>query len=405
MAVRLFSPESLLPVSGISLASVAAGIYPNRDDVGLIAFPPESQVAAVFTQNRFCAAPVNIAKKHLQQAKPVNLIINAGNANAGTGNQGMNDALAVCEKVAGVTGCNVEQVIPYSTGVIGEYLPIEKINTVLPDAFLNLKEDNWLSTARAIMTTDTIPKGISRTFMINEQQITVTGIAKGSGMICPDMATMLAFVGTDIHINKKLLQSTLEEVVNQSFNRITVDGDASTNDACTLIATGTANNQLVNDSGDEAYTGFYACLLDVCQHLACAIIRDGEGATKFITLNIKGGKNQQACLDVAYNIANSPLVKTAFTASDANWGRILSAIGSASKQDINMDNVNISIGNVRIVTAGERDSNYTEEAGSAVMFLPEIILTVELGDGDASETVWTTDLSHEYIRINAEYRS
>ncbi len=405
MAVNLTAPEQLTPINGINIASCHAGIYEHRNDFCLIQFAETSQVAAVFTKNKFCAAPVSIAKRHLEQNKSTSLLINSGNANAGTGKQGQSDALQLCLTLSSKLGCQPEQILPFSTGVIGEYLPVEKMENSIDTLISSLSDSNWLSAAEAIMTTDTVAKGISKTFRIGDKKITITGIAKGSGMIRPDMATMLAFIGTDLQIDQSLLQTTLKEIVEQSFNRITVDGDTSTNDSCVIIATGCADNYLISSKNDDGYEAFYQCLLDVCRHLACAIIRDGEGATKFITIHVNHGSCEEDCLKVAYRVAESLLVKTAFTASDPNWGRLLSAIGNADTQQFDINKVNVYLGNVSIIRYGERAEEYQELAGKAVMMEAEIIVDIDLGVGQANTTIWTTDLSYDYIKINAEYRT
>jgi len=404
MAVGTNTLPKLLPVAGVRLAVVSAGVrYKNRDDVVLITADSGSSCAGVFTQNAFCAAPVVVAKKHMQQMAARALLINSGNANAGTGEAGMQAAEQTCEAMAKALAIPKEAVLPFSTGVIGENLPSDKIIAVMPDLVQQLTADLWEKAAYAIMTTDTIPKGVSTQISIQGKTVTLTGIAKGSGMIRPDMATMLAYIATDIEMEEPLLQQCLEKAVNSSFNRITVDGDTSTNDACMLIASGQSAVKLSDNDGDlEIFT---EALNALCQQLATLIIRDGEGATKFITIEVQQGNSTEECLQVAYTIAHSPLVKTAFFASDPNWGRILAAVGRAGLDNLSIDNISIYLGDVCIVEQGQRAQSYTEEQGQAVMNEEEITIKVLLGRGNNSETVWTSDLSYDYVKINAEYRS
>lgn len=406
MPVNLKSAENLLAVPGIRLASISAGIYRKvRDDLVLVEIAGDGAVSAVFTRNSFSAAPVTIAREHVRHAFHRYCLINAGNANAGTGQKGINDALATCHKLAELGGCPVEAVLPFSTGVIGQDLPVEKISAALPGLIKGLAENNWDRAATAIITTDTVTKGISRQLELDGKRVTITGIAKGSGMIRPDMATMLAFVATDAAVERKVLDGMLENAVESSFNRICVDGDISTNDACVLMATGNSGHETISDTDSENYRKLQVAVTDVCTHLAMAVVRDGEGATKFITVHVENGRTSKECLDTAYAIATSPLVKTAFFASDPNWGRILAAVGRAGIVDMDIDAVSIYLNDCRIVCNGSRAPEYTEEAGQKVMDSDEIILRVVLGRGGYSETVWTCDLSHEYVRINAEYRS
>ncbi len=406
MSVGLKFPSSILPISGIRLSTCSANIYQKkRTDLTLIELSEGSNVAGVFTKNLFCAAPVQISKQHLFKLNPRYCLINAGNANAGTGEQGLLDAIDTCKTLANYAGCKEDEVLPFSTGVIGEKLPVDKINTALPELLDNLAIDNWIDAAKAIMTTDTIPKARSKTISIGEATISMTGIVKGSGMIRPNMATMLAYIATDANIEKDMLEKILLCAVNKSFNRITVDGDTSTNDACVLIATCKANNKCIVSQNTEEYKNLENALTSLFCELSQAIIRDGEGATKFLTIKVIGGKNDTECTDVAYKIAESPLVKTAFTASDANWGRILSAIGNSGIDDLDINNIEVSLDNVCIVENGQRASSYTEEQGKRVMLQDEITLIVNLNRGDYQEEIWTTDLSHEYITINAEYRT
>jgi glutamate N-acetyltransferase/amino-acid N-acetyltransferase len=359
--------------------------------------------AAVFTSNRFCAAPVQVARRHLTHSEARYILINAGNANAGTGERGISDALRTCQAVAERAGCEITTVLPFSTGVIGEFLPVDKILVKIPELLADLAEDNWLPAVHAIMTTDTVAKAVSRQVAIGKHRITVTGIAKGSGMIRPDMATLLSFIGTDIRATRGTLDGLLRSAVDKSFNRICVDGDTSTNDACALVATGM--NACDIDQNAEHREIFSRVLDDVCLELAQAVVRDGEGATKFITIEIEEGRSRQECLMVAYAIATSPLVKTAFFAADANWGRILAAIGRSGLQDLEISRVMVQLGEVCIVDGGVRSAEYTEHAGQEVMRREEIKLRVRLGRGNSRETIWTSDLSHEYVKINAEYRS
>ncbi len=393
------------PVAGLRLGTTCAGIkQEGRRDVVLMALDEGAQVAAVFTRNAFCAAPVHICCSHLAQAAPRYLLTNTGNANAGTGEQGMRDGLSCCEAVARAAGCATEAVLPFSTGVIGEPLPVEKIVAAVPAAFEALTEDGWHEAAHGILTTDTVPKGASVQVEIAGKTVTVTGIAKGSGMIRPDMATMLAYVATDAEVAQPVLQTCLAQAVNRSFNRITVDGDTSTNDACLLMATGRSALKIGQPRG-EAFEALCAAVNEVCESLAQAIVRDGEGATKLITVEVQGGRDTDECLQVAYAIAHSPLVKTAFFAADPNWGRILAVVGRAGLAALDIDAVQLFLDEVCIVRDGGRAPEYTEEAGQAVMDRDEINVCVVLGRGEACERVWTCDLSYDYVRINAEYRT
>jgi glutamate N-acetyltransferase/amino-acid N-acetyltransferase len=405
MAVGLSEPDEILPVAGIKLASFAAGIKKNgRNDLVVIAFEESAACAATFTKNAFCAAPVILAKKHLSQQSTRALLINSGNANAVTGEIGMRNAAQCCAWLADELHCSAEQVLPFSTGVIGQQLPMTVMQAGIHQVVNGFSEKNWMLACKGIMTTDTVAKGISKQVSLAGQDVTISGIAKGSGMICPNMATMLAFIATDANIDVGFLQQCLSDAVEGSFNSITVDGDTSTNDACVLIATGKANNQQISqDSTDKNI--FITALNDVCRHLAQAIIRDGEGATKFITVSVLQAQSRAEAKNVAYTIAHSPLVKTALFASDPNWGRILAAVGRAGIDQLDITGVNLFLDDVCIVRNGGVDASYTEENGQAVMDNEEITITVELGRGNESATIWTTDLSHEYVRINAEYRS
>jgi len=393
-----------LNVAGIRLGTAHAGIkYPDRRDLVVIEAAAGTRAAAVFTQNAFCAAPVTVARAHLAQTAPRYLVINAGNANAGTGAHGLADAEATCRALAEQTRCQPEEILPFSTGVIGEPLPMERLIAGFPAALAALHPEGWAEAAHGIMTTDTRSKWASRRLKLGEKDITVTGIAKGAGMICPNMATLLAFVATDADVEQNLLQRVLNEVAADSFNAITVDGDTSTNDALVLLATGQSRVSIPL-SGD-VHDRFSDAVREVCIELAQAIIRDGEGATKFITIDVEGGCNRAECRQVAYTIAHSPLVKTAFFASDPNWGRILAAVGRAGLADLDLERVAIHLDELCIVRAGGRAPDYTEAQGQPIMARPEITIRVELGRGTAAARVWTTDLSYDYVRINAEYRT
>ncbi len=407
MAVNL--PLELLemhPVSGVCIATVAAGIkYPNRTDLVAFELAKGAQCAAVFTRNVFCAAPVKVAREHLAYVPPRLLLVNSGNANAGTGEQGYQDALKSCALLAEAAGYHAKEVLPFSTGVIGEALPMDKLGAALPALAKAFKVDNWRAAAQAIMTTDTVPKGFSRQLMIGDEQITITGIAKGSGMICPDMATMLAYVATDAKVAPELLQRCLQQAADRSFNCITVDGDTSTNDACVLMATGKAMTSVIDNDQSEAYAQLCEAVTEVCVVLAQAVIRDGEGATKFITIDVEGGASEADCRQVAYTVAHSPLVKTAFFASDPNWGRILAAVGRAGVKTFEIERVAIYLDDVCIVRNGARAPEYTEAAGERVMQQKEITVRIVLGDALHKAQLWSCDFSYDYVRINAEYRS
>ena len=408
MAVNLLPPvaEQLFEVNGIRLATASAGIKkPGRQDVVLIEIAEGSHTAAVYTRNAFCAAPVILCRQHQQQATPRYLLINSGNANAGTGEQGMQAARKSCQAVAALADVNPELVLPFSTGVIGQQLPVEKIETALPSAFANLTADNWFAAANAIMTTDTIAKARSVQCELNGQTITLTGIAKGSGMIRPDMATMLSYIATDAAISQPMLDQLLRQSMDQSFNRITVDGDTSTNDACVLIATGKAGNAEINSPDSAEAQIFSQALNDLSRYLAQAIVRDGEGATKFISIAVHGGADSAECRQVAYTIAHSPLVKTALFASDPNWGRILAAVGRSGLDNMDLSKINIALDDVQIVAGGQPAADYTEARGQAVMDQSEITIHVALGRGAAEDLVWTCDFSYDYVKINAEYRT
>jgi len=394
------------PVAGVRLAAVAAGIrYQNRNDLCLLELSADSQCAAVFTRNAFCAAPVTLARRHLATAPPRYLLINSGNANAGTGAGGLRDAEASCAALATLAGCRSDEVLPFSTGVIGEPLPVVRLEKALPSALASLDASAWPLAARAIMTTDTRPKLVSRPFEVAGRRAVVTGIAKGAGMIRPDMATMLAFLATDLAVERNLLQSCLAAAVEVSFNAITIDGDTSTNDACVLVATGALGNPPLDDPDSPDSWALRRNLEEVCQELATAIVRDGEGATKLVTLVVEEAIDRGEARRVADTIAHSPLVKTALFASDPNWGRILAAIGRAGIPDLDIDQVRIWLGDTPIVRDGGRDPAYTEEAGRAAMAGRDIGIRVALGRGLARVQILTCDLSYDYVKINAEYRT
>ncbi len=389
-------------IHGIRLATVQAGIrYPDRRDLVVIEIAPGSTAAAVFTRNAFCAAPVSVAREHLMQAVPRYLLINTGNANAGTGAQGLDDARSACGALASLAGCSALEVLPFSTGVIGEPLPMNRLTAALPLALGGLAAEGWDEASRGILTTDTRPKRVSCQALIGGEPTTLTGIAKGAGMIRPDMATMLAFLATDAAVPPDLLQQALNEAVADSFNAITIDGDTSTNDACVLLATGRGNAAV----DTTHYAEFLALLREVCETLARELVRDGEGASKFITVQVEQGRSRDECRQVAYTVAHSPLVKTAFFASDPNWGRILAAVGRAGLDQLDVARVSIHLDEVCIVRQGGRAVEYTEQQGQRVMDRAEITVRIELGRGAATARVWTTDLSRDYVTINAEYRS
>jgi glutamate N-acetyltransferase/amino-acid N-acetyltransferase len=405
MAVGSGDFGTLHPVPGVRLATVSAGIKkPGKKDVVVFEFAPGTVTAGTFTTNAFCAAPVTLCKKRIVQQAPRYFLINTGNANAGTGEPGMQAALACCDSLAASAGVQSSEVLPFSTGVIGELLPAARIQTVIPQALRSLIADGWDAAASGIMTTDTRPKGCSRQLELAGKTITLTGIAKGAGMIKPNMATMLAYVCTDLAVGRNQLQQMLDKAVNLSFNRITVDGDTSTNDCCMLSATGQSGIQYdALNAAEEAL--FCRALEEVCIELAKAIIRDGEGATKFVTVQINGGCNSQECLKAGYAIAESPLVKTALFASDPNWGRILAALGRAGLDNLDVGKVNILLDDVCIVSNGARAPQYTEEQGQAVLNKAEFSIVIELARGACNETLWTCDFSHDYVSINADYRS
>ena len=408
MPVKLTAPDpaSLLPIRGVRLGIASAGIKkPGRRDITLIELAPGARVAGVFTQNRFCAAPVVLCKQHLTHGDIRALVINTGNANAGTGEEGLQRARQTCEAVAQLMGCATEAVLPFSTGVILEPLPIDKILPALPAARADLAPDHWSDAAHAIMTTDIVAKGASRRAQIGGKTVTVTGIAKGSGMIHPNMATMLGYVATDAAVAPGLMPQLMKEVADVSFNCVTVDGDTSTNDSFILIATGQAGNAEITEAAGADYAALKAAISDVAIELAQAMARDGEGATKFITVAVEGGRDRAECKQIAYAIARSPLVKTAFFASDPNLGRILAAIGYAGVTDLDVNTLQVYLGDVLVAEKGGRAASYTEAQGAAVMREADITVRVVLNRGNMNATVWTCDFSYDYVKINAEYRT
>ena len=408
MPVGLTAPvaHALHPVPGVRLGIAQAGIRKQgRKDLLIVALQEGTAVAGVFTRNRFCAAPVLLCREHLEAAAPRALIVNTGNANAGTGVRGLDDARATCAAVAPLLGVRAEQVLPFSTGVIMELLPMQRLLAGIPAAIADLREDNWLSAAEAIMTTDTLPKATSRQMDIDGRRVTVTGISKGAGMIHPDMATMLGFIATDAAVEQNALQAMLGFAVDRSFNAITIDGDTSTNDSLVLMASGAAGNAPVASLQSPGGRALLGAIDDVATELAQAIVRDGEGATKFITIRVEAGLSREECRQIAFAIAHSPLVKTAFFASDPNLGRILAAIGYAGVDDLDVGAVDLYLNEVKVVSGGGRDPGYEEAQGQRVMQREEIVIRVLLRRGDASATVWTCDLSHDYVTINAEYRT
>jgi glutamate N-acetyltransferase/amino-acid N-acetyltransferase len=411
MPVNLKSPDpkSLLPVKGVSLGVAQAGIRKaGRKDLLVMQLEAGARVAGVFTQNRFCAAPVVVARQHLSMLDPDAsiraLVVNTGCANAGTGREGLAAARQTCSELAERLGCSAAQVLPFSTGVIMEPLPVEKIAAGLPACLADAREDNWLAAAQAIITTDTLPKAVSRRVRAGEAEITVTGIAKGAGMIRPNMATMLGFVATDAKLSLPAARALVAHAASRSFNCITVDGDTSTNDSFMLIATGKAGAEIA-DTKSPAYAAVAEGVTAVAAELAQAIVRDGEGATKFITIRVEGGRSEEECRKVAYAVGHSPLVKTAFFASDPNLGRILAAVGYAGIADLAVEKVDLHLDDVLVVKGGGRNPGYREADGARVMKQPEITVRLALNRGPAAATVWTCDLSHDYVTINAEYRT
>ncbi|WP_298233746.1 bifunctional glutamate N-acetyltransferase/amino-acid acetyltransferase ArgJ [uncultured Azohydromonas sp.] len=409
MPVNLSAPDpaTLAPVPGVRIGTAMAGVRKaNRRDLTVMTLVEGSAVAGVFTLNRFCAAPVQLCREYLAAGSAVRaLVINTGNANAGTGEDGLVRARRTCIALAKRLSLSPEQVLPFSTGVIMETLPVERIEAGLPAALADLKEDNWALAAEAIMTTDTLPKAASRQVQIGGRTVTVTGISKGAGMIRPNMATMLGFVATDAVVAPALLQPLVKEAADASFNRITIDGDTSTNDSFVLIATRQAGHAEITSLDSAEGQALREAVIAVSQQLAQAIVRDGEGATKFITVRIDGGRNEDECRQAAYAIAHSPLVKTAFFASDPNLGRILAAVGYAGISDLDQGLIDLFLDDVHVVVQGGRHPDYQEADGQRVMKQAEITVRVDLRRGPASATVWTCDLSHDYVSINADYRS
>jgi glutamate N-acetyltransferase/amino-acid N-acetyltransferase len=408
MPVNLSAPDParLAPVAGLELGTARAAIRkPNRRDVLLARLAPGATAAGVFTRNRFCAAPVQVCREHLAAGQGVRaFVVNTGNANAGTGETGLAAARQTCDAVARLLECSPSQVLPFSTGVILEPLPVDRLVAGLPEAIADLKSDNWAAAAESIMTTDTLPKAASRTVSIDGRTAVVTGIAKGAGMIRPNMATMLGFMATDAKVPQALLQQWVREAADASFNRITIDGDTSTNDSFVLIATG-AGKVSIEDAATAAAQALRGAIIEVARELAQAIVRDGEGATKFITVQVENAGTPAEAAAVAYAIAHSPLVKTAFFASDPNLGRILAAVGYAGIDDLDQTRIDLYLGDVHVATRGGRNPAYREEDGQRVMKEAEITVRVLLNRGTHATTVWTCDLSHDYVSINADYRS
>jgi glutamate N-acetyltransferase/amino-acid N-acetyltransferase len=402
--------SELKPVNGVDIGFAEAGIKkPNRKDVLLMKLAEGATVAGVFTKNRFCAAPVQVSKANLAAVsnggKPIRaLVVNTGNANAATGEPGLANARATCDEVARLLGIDAQQVLPFSTGVILEQLPVQKIVAALPAAVANLKQDNWFNAAEAIMTTDTQPKAASLTTTIGGHPVTFTGISKGAGMIKPNMATMLGYVAFDAKVAQPVLDELVRYAADRSFNCITIDGDTSTNDSFIMMATG-AGPLTVDSTDSPDYIALRDAVTGISTHLAQQIIRDGEGATKFMTISVEQGRDMDECRKIAYSIAHSPLVKTAFFASDPNLGRILAAIGYAGVDDLDTTKLDLYLDDVLVAKAGGRNPDYKEEDGQRVMKKAEILVRVELGRGDVNATVWTCDLSHDYVSINADYRS
>ncbi|HXZ97200.1 MAG TPA: bifunctional glutamate N-acetyltransferase/amino-acid acetyltransferase ArgJ [Burkholderiales bacterium] len=409
MPVNLTPPkaEQLLPVKGVALGVAEAGIKkPGRKDLLVISLARGSKIAGVFTQNRFCAAPVLVSREHLQAKSAVRaLLVNTGNANAGTGDEGINHARQSCAALAKLLGCEPHSILPFSTGVIMEPLPVERIVASLPQCVAGLREDNWLNAAQAIMTTDTVPKALSKQVAINGATVTITGIAKGAGMIRPNMATMLGFIASDARVSRRVLQSVSSHAVENSFHCVTVDGDTSTNDAFMLIASGRVQMPEIARVKSRESDVYRDAVTDMAQWLAQAVVRDGEGATKFITISVEGGKREEECAKVAFAIAHSPLVKTAFFASDPNLGRILAAVGYAGIVDLDVNRISVYLDEILVAENGRRAIRYNEADGQKVMRRQEIGIRVVLGRGSAKRKIWTCDLSPEYVKINSEYRT
>ncbi|MGF6211710.1 bifunctional glutamate N-acetyltransferase/amino-acid acetyltransferase ArgJ [Comamonas sp. 4034] len=409
MPVNLKAPvaQDLAPIAGVRIGVTEAGVRKaNRKDLTVFLLDEGSHVAGVFTKNRFCAAPVQICREHLAVQGAIRaMVINTGNANAGTGTDGLARANATCDALAGLLKIDAKQVLPFSTGVIMEPLPVDRITAGLPAAIADAQPGNWAKAAEGIMTTDTIAKAFSAKAVVGGKTVHVTGISKGAGMIRPNMATMLSFLATDAAIDAALLPALAKQLADQSFNRITIDGDTSTNDSFVVVATNQAGNAAVTDWNSADGQALMAALRDVAQKLAQAIVRDGEGATKFIQIEVEQGRTEEECRQVAYAIAHSPLVKTAFFASDPNLGRILAAVGYAGIEDLDQTRIELYLDDVHVATKGGRNPSYEEADGQRVMKQQEIIVRVQLGRGAANTTVWTCDLSHDYVSINADYRS
>ncbi|MEN5180533.1 bifunctional glutamate N-acetyltransferase/amino-acid acetyltransferase ArgJ [Comamonas testosteroni] len=409
MPVNLKAPvaQDLAPIAGVRIGVTEAGVRKaNRKDLTVFLLDEGSHVAGVFTKNRFCAAPVQICREHLATQGTIRaMVINTGNANAGTGADGLARANATCDALATLLKIDAKQVLPFSTGVIMEPLPVDRIAAGLPAAIADAQPDNWAKAAEGIMTTDTIAKAFSAKAVVGGKTVHVTGISKGAGMIRPNMATMLSFLATDAAIDAALLPALAKQLADQSFNRITIDGDTSTNDSFVVVATNQAGNAAVTDWNSADGQALMAALRDVAQKLAQAIVRDGEGATKFIQIEVEQGRTEEECRQVAYAIAHSPLVKTAFFASDPNLGRILAAVGYAGIEDLDQTRIELYLDDVHVATKGGRNPSYEEADGQRVMKQQEIVVRVQLGRGTANTTVWTCDLSHDYVSINADYRS
>ncbi|WP_251450996.1 bifunctional glutamate N-acetyltransferase/amino-acid acetyltransferase ArgJ [Parasutterella muris] len=409
MAVNLYPPEpsEIYPVPGVVLGVAEANIRkPNRKDVLVVELALGSRVAGVFTSNRFAAAPVQVCRKHLSETNNIRaIVVNTGIANAGTGLQGVIDAEETCQKLSEILNCSPTQVLPFSTGVIMEPLPMRNLLKGVEEAANSLSRNNWIDAAEAIMTTDTVPKCYSKRVDLDGHEITITGISKGSGMIEPHMATMLGFIATDIGIDESILQEVVKTVADASYNRVTVDGDTSTNDSFVLISTGRNQADPIVSADDPRYDDLLDALIEVAQKLSQAMVRDGEGASKFITITVEDARDEEEALKVAYAVAHSPLVKTAFYASDPNLGRILAAVGNSKIADLDPTKVTLWLDDVLVARNGGRAQEYEEIQGQTVMAKDEITVRISLGRGDASETVWTTDLSHDYVSINADYRS
>ncbi|HZR36921.1 MAG TPA: bifunctional glutamate N-acetyltransferase/amino-acid acetyltransferase ArgJ [Nevskia sp.] len=406
MAVNLKPPGTLHPVPGVRLGAAEAAIKkPGRKDLLLIELAPGSRVAGVFTRNAFCAAPVQVCRERLAAGGAMRaMLVNAGNANAATGSGGLDDARATTAAVARALGCEAVQVLPFSTGVIGQRLPLQRMLDAVPRAVADLRADAWQDAARAIMTTDTIPKGASRQVATAQGAVTVTGIAKGVGMIYPDMATLLSYIATDARLTPEAVRECLRRAVEVSFNSVTVDGDTSTNDSCVLMATAQAGTEDITPQHPD-FAPVCEAVTAVCVELAQAIARDGEGATRFITIEVEGARSVEEARKVGYSIAHSPLVKTAMFAGDANWGRIIMAIGKAGVEGLDPRGVAVALDQVRLIERGEPHPDYREELGAAVVAKPEFSIRVQLGRGTARARLWTCDFSYDYVKINAEYRT